>query len=648
MDELDQCLSIIVVPKKTVPHLKSKKHILRKLLFCSCLAFFSLCSAEDSTVFFRLDKEEIILANAQNLEEALALIPGLSQYTLGLETNTHFSTLDLSQIAILKDGYPLLMDQNIGYDLQSIPVWDLAYLEVDFSPISTLAKNSTIIIRLYTREFLDKAFWMETGVTNTTNNDLHANVLLGFSNKVHTLQTGLGRSFTGAVYNLAGLRSTATGGAERYDMNLQYKYRILKSMELNIRSDNSRLEVRNKSSILPGRSRVQDINQQLNRNLLYGALKTQVSKNHTLTLDGQVHRLKNEITLIDKDLHSGKAEENLTNEKPLSTGYDYGYMRLKLNASQKRLNYTIGLELSNTSDNTYKTINGIKNSYGDYAAFGHIGYQYRNTVKLQGGTRLINNSLTGSFLLPSLKITLAPQEQLEISGAYSQAISYPLFDQQFYPASLTGDVTNDILLSPSINNTIHVKLTIDNALITGSTGILHVRSADIPRTNENNSYSNTGKSTSTTTYASLNFSNKYISIKPSALIHGSNYLRDTSGFTFFHPEINILAQAQIPNTGLHLGFIGRFLGENTSSLLSDNLIYQEEQNGTQQLSAYVKYSLFADRLHLSLSVTNIYDERRIARNTYLANEVDRELIDTAQTIVAKPRTYAIRVAYAIL
>jgi hypothetical protein len=540
------------------------------------------------------------------------------------------------------------MDQNIGYDLQSIPVWDLEYIEVAFSPISTLSKNSTIVIRLYTKKFLDQPFWIETSATNTTANDLHANVLLGLSNKIHTLQAGLGRSFTGALYNSEGLRSTAVGGAERYDINLQYKYQILKSMELNIRSDNSRLSVRNKGSILPGLSRVQDINQRVNRHLLFGSLKTQISKNHTLTLDGQVHRLKNEISLIDKDLNSGVSENNQTEPKPLSTGFDYGYMRLKLDAKQKQLNYTMGIELSNTSDNTYKTISGIRNSYGDYTAFGNISYQYRNTVRLEGGARLLNNSLSGSYLLPSLKLTLAPQEELQISGTYSQAISYPNFRYQFYPTRLTGDVANNILLKPRVNNTLHIKLTIDNSLIKGSTGILHIRTGDIPRTSENNTYINTGKSTSTTTYASLNFSNNFITIKPSALIHGSNYLKDTSGSNFFHPEINILAQLYIPNTFLELGFIGRFLGKNTSSLITENIIYQEEQHGTQQLSAYLKYKLFTDKLHLSLSITNIYNESKIARDNYLTNEIDRELIDTAQTIVAKPISYAIRIAYAIL
>jgi hypothetical protein len=628
--------------------LTRKKNILRSLLTFAFIAVISFCHAQDSSVFFRLDKEEILIANAQNLEELLALIPGLSQYTLGLTTHTSFSTLDLSQIAIIKDDYPLLMDQNVGYDLQSIPVWDLEYIEVSFSPISTLAKNSTIVIRLYTKKFLDQPFWIETSATNTTANDLHANVLLGLSNKVHTLQAGLGRSFTGALYDSEGLRSTAVGGAERYDMNLQYKYQILKSMELNIRSDNSRLSVRNKGSILPGLSRVQDINQRVNRHLLFGSLKTQVSKNHTLTLDGQIHRLKNEISLIDKDLNSGISDQNHTEQKPLSTGFDYGSMRLKLDATQRQLNYSMGIELSNTSDNTYATITGIRSSYGDYTAFGNISYQYRNTVRLEGGARLLNNSLTGSYLLPSVKLTLAPQKELQISGTYSQTISYPNFKYQFYPTGLTGEAVNNMLLKPRVNNTLHIKLTIDNPLIKGSTGILHVRSADIPRTSENNTYTNAGKSTSTTTYASLNFSNDFITIKPSALIHGSNYLKDTSGFNFFHPEINIFTQLHIPNTFLDVGFIGRFLGKNTSSVITDNTIYQEEQNGTQQLSAYLRYKLFAEKLHLSLSITNIYNEGRIARDTYLTNEIDRELIGTAQTIVAKPITYAIRIAYAIL
>ena len=88
--------------------------------------------------------------------------------------------------------------------------------------------------------------------------------------------------------------------------------------------------------------------------------------------------------------------------------------------------------------------------------------------------------------------------------------------------------------------------------------------------------------------------------------------------------------------------------KNTSSQITENIIYQEEQHGTQQLSAYLKYKLFTDKLHLSLSITNIYNESKIARDNYLTNEIDRELIDTAQTIVAKPISYAIRIAYAIL
>ena len=156
--------------------------------------------SQENNAFFILSKEDIVTNNITNLEEAMRL-PGLYQVHLNNIASASSGVLSGNQIAIYKNDFPVVMDNNTGYDLRAIPVWDIDRIEVYFSPFTTIIKNSSgMVIKLYTKEIADQPFSLSAYAINTSNTDFHSGATLSLSNKKHTGQVGLNRSFNSPMY----------------------------------------------------------------------------------------------------------------------------------------------------------------------------------------------------------------------------------------------------------------------------------------------------------------------------------------------------------------------------------------------------------------------------------------------------------------
>ena len=610
----------------------------------ACLSIHTL--AQDSiSCTYTLSRNDIQTSNLQNLEEALSILPFFHRYMENGIPQISYGSLGINNIAVFKDGFPAALDQNINYDLKSIPLWDIERIEIHLSPIIGQAKNSSVTIYLHSIKIPKKPIWTSLNLTNTSLSDFHGSFILGLSNITHSGQIGISRSFTNNLYDDKRLRSTSLGAFERYDLNLKYHYKILPSVTLNIQSDNSIIHTKNKGDIIAGTSRVSDHENNFNKHNIYGSLQLKASRNHTLSLEGMVHHFKNRNILIDKDLYTGQQDSDENFNTHPNTGYNQGLIRLSLKSINKPLGYTLGIDLSNTKDNTYSYIDAIATVYNDYTAYGILSYRLKNTLILNGGLSLWHNNLTGNFLLPQFQIKLAPREVIQLNFTSNTSVSYAPFRQLFYPVNFNNGIRNNVSLSPIKQNTIHANVILNQKNLNAKSGLIFIAQNNIPRVSKSNTFISSGKSSSFSTYASITLSNKILTIKPSAMIHAINNTRDTANFTFFYPELNLNTHIYIPNSKFTLGLNAKYIGTHTNSFVENNDVYIAEQQKMRFLSIRIQRSFIKERLHISFGINNILQSPFINNDIYRLTEIDREIIENKRIISGYPRSFTFKVIY---
>jgi len=603
--------------------------------------------AQDSSTLFILNAQDLAIANVQNLEEALVIVPGIHHYISEGRSQTSFGTLSVGQIAIFKNDIPLAMDQNVGFNLRAIPIWDIQRIEIHIAAVNNLIKNSsTLVVKLYTQEYQKKSIWGSAHLVTTASNDLSTGLQLGLSNIKHNINVGINRTFQSAIYATEGLRSTLWGGEERLDLNVQYRYNIFGSAVLDVQSDNSSLESRNKGRIIPNTTRVRDLNSRFRNNSLSSSFFAPISKNHSIRLSGKIHRFTNEHTLLDKDLHSGIVQENSEIPNKLSTGYDYGFMRLELSSNNRRLNYNAGLELSNTKDNTYNTINAIAAEYSDYAAFANFQYRQKNTILLKGGAKLLVHSISGSHFLPYGSVVLAPSTVVQLRGSYIRSLSYPMFNTIFYNTQMNQGVAGNIKLRPIAQNTISINLKIGQDNLTAQSGLLYVQSNNIVRTSISETYENIGNSSSTLLYTTVQYNDKIWDIRPHIVLQSNNFVRDSLGLSFVQPQLGVTANMKLPQTGTTLGVLLRNDGTRTILNREQDVIYQTEISAIRRFSVSLSQPLLDDKLFLSFGYNTINNSLVPSSRSILLPE-DIIPLETTSVLAARNIAYTISVKYKI-
>ncbi|MDA9110633.1 TonB-dependent receptor [Bacteroidia bacterium] len=615
------------------------------LLLILPLVLTSTAIAQDSTAFYVLNAEDMAIANVQNLEEALVLVPGMHHYSSDGISHTTFGTLSTGQIAIFKDDLPLAMDQNVGVNLRVIPTWDLNHIEVHIASVSTLIKNSSsLIIRLYTRGFQKKSVWGSASLITSSTNDLSTNIRLGLSNIQHNLNVGVHRNFQSSIYKTDGLRSTLWGGEERRDLNLHYRYNIIGSVVLDVQSDHTALLKKDKGQIIPNTTRVRDRNTIFSSNTLSSRLFAPISKNHSITLSGKLHRYSANNQEIDKDLNTGE-EAPYTNTSLLDNGYRYGYMRLLLTSENKKLNYDAGLELSSTKDLVFGNVNAIATEYSDYAAFANIQFLQKNTVLLKGGAKLLVNNLIGYHFLPNGSIVLAPSSVVQLTGSYIRSLSYPSFNQIFYNTPMNSGVAGNVRLQPIKQNTISINLQLGNGALTAQSGLLYVQSNNVIRISEQQSYANTGASSTTSLYSVIKYHTKRVELRPYFVLHSNNYVRDSLGITYVHPQLGLLAKVNLPKLGTSAGFIIHNNGTHTKLSREQEVIYQTEIAPIRRVSVYAAQSLLADKLSIGISLNNQATNTLVQQNEYRVGVLENILLQSSDVLASRNQNISIHLSY---
>ena len=373
-------------------------------------------------------------------------------------------------------------------------------------------------------------------------------------------------------------------------------------------------------------------NSNLHRLSQYAILNTALSKNHSLDLKGQYTSLSNTNVFIDKDLSTLQQSINPSNQYVDTLKYNQAFMQLCLNANYKSYGYNIGIELSNTRDRVYSSINGIKASYSDYSAFGIFHYQYKKGFRIDAGTKFLTNSLTGNYILPQARLTLAPSSILQLRASYNRSISYPSFDRTFYSQEITG-ITNNLLLNPTLLRTINFNLKITQKKYSLKSGLLYtLQNRSLNEIDEGRT------SSGSSTYVTLTYKHNEISITPSFILHGMNHYKDSINQNFFYPELNFQGQSKIPLLNIYTFINLRLLGKYSTVILENNASLLHEIDNSPRLDLSFRKDFLDGKFTSVIGINNVLNNTLVDRNIYRLDEFNRRYLFNNSVVGERERT----------
>lgn len=601
-------------------------------------------SAGSTLPLFSMNRAMLDATNAQNLADVLRDVPFYNRYIDRNEVVGYAGVVGLQFTAIYKNGFPLLMDQNTSYDIRSIPIWDIDSLAIFLSDINLWSKNNNgLVLHLYSKDYVDGPNRLILGVTPTSLGDLHTYIQTGFSNAKHSISAGANRSFESQMVNEQG-RFTPWASNERYDANLRYKYYILPTVSLDVTFDNTWQTRLLKSDIIPQTTRVKDIEQNFRKNNFFGSLTTALSKNHSLVLNGQYHLQQSSQLAIDKDLSSNKQDVGNVTDYLDELGYQQGLMQLVLEADFKNFGYKAGIELSSTADRVFPTINAISSSYSDYGVFGLFNYQYKKLASLNGGAKLLTNSLTGAYFLPQATITFAPEDLLQVRVSYIRSIAYPSFQQIFYTEQITNALPNNLLLEPVLLNSFHSQLNVQKNAIEMQTGLMFTQQNNLI-SEYTTGYRNNNRSAGTFMYFNFNYKKGENYISPNVVLHGLSPNRDSLSRVFFYPEFNLYGNWHIESLKTNVLLAGRYLGKYSHLLQLNQANVLTETGESVMIDLAIRRVFLKNKLSVVCGVNNIMDTRFIAQNTYVLGQFDRQLLSESEVLKERGRYVFVKLGY---
>lgn len=591
------------------------------------LSSMNIHAAEgDSTYFVRFTKQELELNDVRSLADVFRLLPFTNAIRID-HTTTLMGGTDIQNIAIYRDGLPLLMDQNTGYDLRSIPLWDIAYIEVRLTDVSVVGKNnSSMDIQIFSETYGQEPQALH--ISSALNSDLDQVTYASYSasNVKHNIKLGAGRSFRQAL-ELPDQRGDITGAHLRNDVSLQYTYNILSSIQLKLSSNHSFLNALDKGTIVPSTTRVEDVETHLYRHRSYGSITTALSKSHRLKLSGLFHQVQQNRALVDRDLHTGEWQRGRNSGALDSLYYNQGVMDINLSGDFSKYSYTVGIDISTTKDRFYPNIKAIKSEYSDYSVYGLVSYRYKTTVQVNAGGRLITNNLTGSYFIPQGQLTLVPNDMMSIKVTGKSSISYPMFEQVFYPVEFTQEGKNDLTLEPIRSNTLNLGFELKQDQFVFNSGLLFLRTNNIPQLSKSGIWKNDRSSSTTLGYFGLDYSYSQGLLRPSFILHSNNALRNTLDQYYFYPEFNIYARHRFTGPEIQASATLRLIGSYSDVYQNEDIILLDEY-GTRLLANLALTRYWNDeRWGLHVGVTDVFDQNITDRTTYELVGFDRLLVE---------------------
>jgi hypothetical protein len=627
-------------------HIDSLNRI-KLILAALTLSFSIISNAKDSTAFFSFNKMELEAINAQNLSDAIKALPFLNTYYENNSLKINYGVNSINSVAIFRDGFPLVMDQNISFDYTSIPLWNIERIEIELAEIRNIEKNNNgLIILLFTNTETNKPFEISANTSTTSLIDNHTNAMVRISNVKHNLNIGGNRSFVSALQDDSS-RKDLIGARLRHDLDLSYSYNILSSVKLNLFSTNTWQTSIANGNRISGTSRVIDETTKLNNHTFYGSVVSALSKNHNLSLLGKLNKYVSYHSIMDKDLNSGEREIRTAQNNLDSLAYNQVFMQLVLDGSFANYGYKIGIDLSNTQDVHFPSIDAIKTNYSDYTIFGIFNYQYKNSFKIEAGSKLLSNSLTGSYLLPQAKLVLAPSNIIQLKASYTSSITYPLFSYSFYPYLLTSSQQNNILLEPTKLNSFNLQIDIKKNDYRIRSGLLATQQSNKPFIDHQNVLVNESKSANNMAYFGFEFYHKQSTFRPSFILHSLNPSRDTINQSFFYPELNVNVNYNIEQIGVRAILNSRLLGRFSTLRFINNNAYLHELEDQGIINFALAKNLLNKRLLFMVGVNDILNHNVVNKTNYRLNEFNKTIANTSSVIAGRGRYFFAQIKFNI-
>ena len=586
----------------------------------------ALAEQQDSMHFIQFTKKDLQANNVRSLQDVFYLIPFSNRYHNSSSNLYYLGGSALQHNAVYKDGFPLLMDQNVNHNLAAISVWDIDRIEVCITDQSSVGKNNSVmVIKLYSPSIGNspRSLNVSSVTSNTMDNQTTASFQM--SNRTHNMLLGAGRNYQQGL-KTNNTREDAIASSLRKDLNVQYQFNILNSITLDLSSNHNFLEQRQLSNPVAFTTRVEDRNHKFNRHFSYGKLVTALSKRHRLSLSGMHHLTRDFSALIDRDLHTGESEVRHNTNTLDSLSYQQSFMDLQLSGDIfDHYGYSIGLDISNIKDLFFPSIHAIKNGYSDYSVYGLFEYHYQQSVEIQAGAKLLTNSLTSTYILPQASITLTPNHFIQVRSSFKSSIGYPLFERVFYPVSLTGNYEKNLLLSPFRQNSLNLGFDLTQGLYKIKSGLLFSQNTNLVTSGEQETWTNDRSQTSTIGYFGLEFRNSTSNIRPSFILHSNNPWKNSINQSFFFPELNTYFSHTFRKQQLYLSGSFRLIGEYASIPNDGSPIVIEEYARRFIANLSITREFFQNKFLLSGGIQDITNGNRVTQSNYLLQDFDRVL-----------------------
>ena len=609
---------------------------LHSIVFCSLLYASVAQQATYTQVFTQQNLQAI---NAQSLQDVVQMLPWVTSYLDGMEMKNAIGNISQSSVAIYRNNLPLFADQNFEYSLAIIPVFNLDSIKLCLGDQNVYGKNNAgLSIYLYTSTFEKEPFNARVQANATALSDVHSNLIVNRNTSQHKLLFAGGYSFTNGD-RIPNSRAFIAPLRQRSDFSINYSFLPIDGIRLNLFTNNHYLNSTQRTKVIEGTTRALDYHTNQSHNTVGGDFSLKLSKRHTAKVYGLYNRQQFGQSATQRDLHSGKHQEEGITPNLDQLAYRQLYMRTELQANHKIWGYQLGIDLSNTNDRQFTTIDAIPTSYTDFSLFANLDYQQPNKFDVSGGVKLLTLSLTNPILLPNFQGKFYPHKAVELNIAVTNTAQYASIRQIYYPQRITLGAQNNISLLPSRLRSFNANVKLKSEQVRLTSGLALFQQSELP-TVINNRYQNALTQTSSLLYLDALWTNQIITLQPIVSITSISGGNDSSQQSFFMPRFFVRGSINIEPIKTHINVTAKLLEQNT------------ELNGEryQQIGPYnlIDISLTTaviPNVHLTLGAKNISDNIATVFNTYESSVLSGNLLFEDWVTISRNRILFVNLSY---
>lgn len=595
--------------------------------------------AQNATYTQLYTQEDLRAINAQSLQDVVQMLPNITTYLDGLEMENNAGNVPQNSIAIYRNNLPLFADQNFNYSLAIIPVFNLDSIKLCLGHQNIYGKNNAgLSIYLYTSTFEKEPFNARIQTNATALSDIHTNVLINRNTSEHKFLIAGGYSFTNGD-RIPASRAFRAPLRQRSDFTINYSFLPINGIRLNLFSNNHYLYSTLRNPVISGTTRALDYNTNQSHNTAGGDFSLKLSKRHTASVYGLYNRMQFSQTALTKDLHNGNyASERITPHLDSLT-YRQVYMRADLKADHDYWGYHIGIDLSNTNDRYFRTIEAIRLSYTDFSLFANLNYQQANKFNVTGGVKLLSLSLTNPILLPHFQGKFYPHKAVELNIAITNSAQYANFGQVYYPQTITGDAQNNISLSPARLRSYNANLKIKANQINVTSGLALFRQTELP-TIINNRYQNGLDRTASILYLDALWSNSVITLQPIASMTSVSGGSDSNQLFYFMPRLFVRSSLHLKPIQTSINLTAKLLEQNTE-IFNDRY----RKIGPYNLVDLSLTTSAIPKVDITLGAKNILDTIYAPFNTFDTSDLSGNLLFEDLATISRNRILFVNLRY---